>query len=312
MNDFYEDRACDYGIRKHRGNSRPNCAQRGDKIEDLPHHQRMGHFVDEHESPNGWKYHPGLKGIIRKGVGKPWGKVYAELLEFVKSNYSPSVWKDVLDTIEWNVETNPMDVGDGDYVQSNGHPFYSYGKREDYVVHPVTGMLMKVPEKWTKVRFDSRDGERWYVTKDSVHYWQNRYFRQISGIWYEVELVRVPKEPRTSNHTCCGWRPRDEDWLYKMNLRDVVFRTRIYSDLVGSLASAHGYLTRQNRFVSREQYQKESAERIRRSYFLSHKDFLPADEGFPVYAKSMWQVKKSVLTQAGILGANLTAPNIVR
>jgi hypothetical protein len=308
------DRGIDHGIRMRRGDRRRH--HQHTSIHDLPIREGFPKGVDRDNHHDGLDF-PALAGILRKNVGRPWAKVYEGIVAKAKANHGAHCWKELLDRIAWYVELNPMDVGDGQYVQASGRPFYHLRHRSDnqFLVHPVTGLLMRPKDEWTRLKF-VKDGERsWWG--EPTHLWQNRYFRFMNSIWYEVELVRVPQRKMTAYEAITGqrqyssYRPRDEDWLYKLNLRDAVIRTRIYSDMQHNLALCHGYKTYDNKVVTHAEYEKERNDALRSQHYGRYN--APLLFGHYVYAKNAWQISKATMREVGLFtGPQLKLPNIVR
>jgi hypothetical protein len=227
----------------------------------------------------------GLAGMIWKGCGKPWAKVYA---------------------------------------QASGRPFFGYRSSNQYYVHPQNGLLLPVKKEWTSIVLNLPGYERnrgWRdVLVDQVHYVDQAYYRKIQGLWFEVIYAVVPNYPRDYLTQANNWSPprydnwstkREEDWLYKLNIRDCVLKERIRSDQIGSLASVHGYYYN-GKMIHRDQYQRRVNEAARkRDYRLYGEPHLVGHEK-SVYAKSLRQLPKSEIRSLGLHGcADQKMPSFV-
>lgn len=286
------------------------------RLEELPQRESF------RKGRAGWSRHfrlnlPAIDHIIQGGIGRPWGKVYSEIVAKIKENFSEDCWPELFERVRWSIELNPMDVGDGQYVQATGRPFYEHSRLSTVMVHPVTGLLIRPKKEWCKITFE-RPGARRGWWDEETHYWQGLYFRKMHGEWHEVELAIVPKRPQNhQNHSQNRGRypwyaVRDSDWLYQMNLRDVVIRTRIHSDLRHDLARCHGYKKYDGTIISHKQYQEELSKALKSNWYSGCVSTPMLCERY-VYAKSAWPISKARMRQVGIpVGPVLTAPNIVR
>ena len=315
----YEDeedrcpRASELGIRFSRGRSKAVDRAYGRlSVEDLPSRTKM-----QERDYDWYRYHEGprsnmLDSMVRKGVGRPWDKVHSELVAYVKENYARDNWHDILHRLEWMVELHPMHIGNGVYVQATGRPFYSYRNHDNtFLVHPETGLLMRPKKAWTEVKFESIKKDHRYWWKDPVAYIQNRCYRKVDGYWYEVELAVLPSAPKTYNYNDHYSKAYGEnDWLWKLNLRDVVMKCRLRSTMSHDLKICHGYRTYQNKLVSRDEFQKMMGNELRRSYYVS--SCYPSFMGHTVYAKSLRMISKAEINRLQLVESKLIVPDIVR
>ena len=314
--DYDYGRADQHGINVARGNRHKWVNPKG-TIEDLPSRDsnRKGRV--------GWSRHgglgfPALDNMLAKGVGRPWDNVYSEIIAKIKEEFGSHCWADLINRIRWHVELNPMEVGNGQYVQGSGRPFYSFNRRS-LMVHPKTGILMHPKQGWCDLRF-TKPGERRGWWGEETHYWEGLYFRKMHGVWHEVDLAHVPKRPESDalkDYTSSGgryryYRPRDEDWLYKMDIRDEVLHTRLYSDVMHDLARCHGYKKFDGSIISHKQYEEEISKALKSSWYTGCVGRPLLCERY-VYAKAAWPIGKARMRQVGIqVGPILKAPNIVR
>lgn len=234
----------------------------------------------------------GLKGMLRKGLGKPWAKIRSDIVHYVKKNFSSKLWHEMIERIEWYVELNPMQVGDDEYVHADGRVFSHSEKYPQFLVHPKTGTLMLPKDEWTKIRFIHNSYGRRDYDEDTVLWFNKRYFRKIHGIWYEGEIKRVP----ANDSKVLGYVSRENDWLYKKNLFDAVLRVRIYSALLGDLIHIHGYVTDQGEYVSH----KDFIEKRDKHYKTHPYNYFSFCKGHCIYCPRLWQISDATKRMVGI------------
>lgn len=309
---FEESDAAAWGIKPLRGEA--HRYHQKTPLADYPTHEKTRpKIVDDYDRHRGPSFKELLR-MVRKGVGRPWSKVYSELVAYIKKTYSQPLWGDAIRRIDWYVDIKPMHVGDGVYVQESGHKFYGNGSDRDFLVHPETGLLMRPKKEWYDLTMvsPSKESRRYYMG-DKVRYVNNTCYRQMDGIWYEVELVNLPKSPYGAyEHRY----PIDisKDWLYQQNLVDVVLKKRL-SDVYSSehdLKLAHGYRTLQNKLVPSENYHKRWKDFQKNAdsgyMYLGY----PSIEGRTMYAKSVRQLSKKEIRRLGLNAVSLKVPDIVR
>lgn len=301
--DIFEDRASEWGIKTHRGDSPPKRRQGRETILDLPKRERMKTYVEDFDGHD--TSFKALYRMLQKGIGKPWGVVYSEIIHKVKQEFPFNLWHEIINRIPWYVETNPMDIGNGVYVSASGHSFNNTGSWNSLMVHPETGILMKPKEEWCSLRFVKSGQPRW-IGNDTTYYFCDRYFRQINGIWYEVEYVPIHHSIITYNY-----QHLSDDPLYKRDLHDCILKVRVSRWYIGSLASAHGYLGYSGHLVSDVKYRAEQLAYEKKSPLRGWGTYIP--HGKYIYAKKMWQIGNTTKKQVGInIGPSLEVPDIVR
>jgi hypothetical protein len=143
--------------------------------EDWPHHESIyakgrSKFFNEHLGP--------LRRYLRKQVGRPWNKVFSEICQNLRVD--SAVQSHVRDHLEDFVETRVIDV-DGVLCSSNhpvGWPLVRSSWKEFYVC-PRTGLLRTIRSR--KVLRQKTPVERIKID-------ENREYRLMNGIWYELAL----------------------------------------------------------------------------------------------------------------------------
>lgn len=255
-------------------------------VDDLPHREKI--------VPRNYDYrerhhlnHDGLHRRVLASVGRSWSKVYSEIVKFIKDNYRQDAWDSLFLNLSWWVEVAPMDIGGGVYVSKEGRPFY--GKQ--LYVNPKSGLLMPVNPKWAQIAIRQGIHKNRDYSKDDVRYFGRKCFRRMNGLWYEVELVRLPNCPfHFGGEQADGW--------YKTcKIHDAVLKKDLSSWDRGSLGVYHGYLTYDGKMVPAEEYQKRRDESFKNWRFSTL--YIPSDGHF-VYAKSIRQLSKKELKDWGL------------
>lgn len=137
---------------------------------------------NEHLSP--------LKRFLEKQVGRPWDHVFAEICQHLRVD--SVIQGHVRDHIDDFVETQVIEI-DGVLCHgqgwSRGRPLQSRFGAKLYVC-PRTGLLRKVKKRKIVRKKQPRDE----VVTDG----DDRQYRLINGIWYEVTLRPITVEAATS------------------------------------------------------------------------------------------------------------------
>lgn len=83
-----------------------------------------------------------LKGYLRKQVGRPWNKVYAEMSAILNKRTLSGIH--IWNHIKWEVQTNVEMQGKVPFEKTTR---YGYGPNQIYglYVHPTTGILCETP-----------------------------------------------------------------------------------------------------------------------------------------------------------------------
>lgn len=150
-----------------------------------------GKNIEEHKKQEGIRIRYGwdtrrpgdklgaIKGFLKKNVGRPWDKVYSEIRENL--SHDSMSQSHVLDHIDGYVETHTKMDGKK-VVRSDGTDLRWWA---DFFVHPVNGLLMQNKESKYRYRRPEPKKILWNADKTGQ-------YRNIDGIWYEVELKPVP------------------------------------------------------------------------------------------------------------------------
>jgi hypothetical protein len=127
-----------------------------------------------------------LRRFLYSNLGKHWDKVYAE----IRSQISPNnaVQMHIMQHLWHYVEIDVKSWPDGAFTTSDGKPLNS-----PLFVHPKTGRLMETRQRdlWSfRRRRVQVELPAKYVNIDG------RRFRELDGIWYEVDLLAASPPPR--------------------------------------------------------------------------------------------------------------------
>ena len=120
-----------------------------------------------------------LHRYLRSQVGRMWDKVYGEICERI--NRDSAVQLHIWQHLTWEVCTDPHVIS-GD-VRGSG----AFGYLGDLFVDPRTGMLRERPRR-PRRRGRAKEPKPYVLTGGG------RCYKQIEGIWYEVELRPLPKD----------------------------------------------------------------------------------------------------------------------
>lgn len=256
-------------------------------VEDLPTKDRV-----RTTWKNDWnhlpKYKSRIKRILEKGVGRRFDDVYKEILQAIKENYRPATWDDIIGCIDWWVELTPMEVLPGVFAGKSGFPMLS---SKYYYVCPHSGIMKRAKQRWHKILRDLENGGK----QNDARYWkqehlvlENRSFRKICGIWYEVILSNLPK---TNNQIDDG---------YNFGVYDYVLKQRISQYNLDDLRKCHGIRTYDDRLTPYDKYCKQQ---------LSN----PLMIGYNnVYASAIRQLSNSEVNYFRLSSNVETAPQLIR
>jgi len=158
-----------------------------------------------------------LRRFLRSRVGKPWDKVYSEIMEGINLNNAVQyhVWQHLVQFGE--VETKTYMEGNTVMI-AGGSPRHvgDYSWREEFYVHPKTGLLCvsksdKKRYKWNRNQEVEALNETRYI--DAKH--PLNQYHKIDGIWYEIQLRR-PTEDELAKQQFGYFRPRMDPVSYKL------------------------------------------------------------------------------------------------
>ena len=160
--------------------------ERGDDA-DAPTRERMGTGYREKQLSENLQP---LVRFLRSRVGKPWAKVRSEIAEHLR--VTSAVQKHVMDHLKEYVITSTWIGSDGRIWGPDrwGRPKPIVpSHRPDFYVHPKTGLLAEAPTRARKARRKVADDP--LVRRISP----TRQLRRIDGIWFDVELRKLPPGP---------------------------------------------------------------------------------------------------------------------
>lgn len=137
-----------------------------------------------------------LYGYIKSKVGQKWDDVYSEIRQNIDINTNQG--SHLFDHIKDMVELNVVLVDGKPHVVSNGYrtiashsdyvPLESYGRRPQYYVCPISGILKLAPNRTSKKQKQSQN----WVWKDKEKLTQYRLVpcgKTQTLIWFEVQLA---------------------------------------------------------------------------------------------------------------------------
>ena len=305
MEEDYDISAGEYGLKLDRGSRRKRLNQ-GKKLSELPKQESIHHRPIDFDHDVDLKYPFNRK--LSAGVGRPWSDVYSEIIAELKSQFH-----DAAHHFSWfptsYVTIHVKEPIPGVFCDMEGNSLSGYRHRDGFFVNPNNGQLQLAKKSWDKqlkkIMVPIRDTNRaWSWSSDEVSYHDNRCFRKINNIWYEVILENLPSRPAYKPGD--EWqRKTEEDWLYKLNCVDAVMKTRLTSAMIYSLAQCHGYKMYDNRLVTKFQYQKEM-EKDKGSFF----SYPPVERS--VYAKLIVQASKRDIEKYDLNKHAPKTPDIVR
>jgi hypothetical protein len=139
-----------------------------------------------------------LKRWLRSNVGRPWNDVYGEACEVISGGnpVRTHIWFHMMHMIERYTFMRDGEVWCYRYAEEipisslRGHPVWP-----TFYVHPVTGILLAVPER-------PRKRNRYQRGQADPH-WINplAIVRQLNGLWFECRLQPFPAdEARPTRH----------------------------------------------------------------------------------------------------------------
>lgn len=128
-----------------------------------------------------------LRRFLRSRVGRPWDEVYSEVCQRINRNSAVQlhIWQHLWDYVCKDVvEVNGR-------LEPSAHRWRVFRGwwRDQLVVHPRTGLLCAAAPTdpiWLKENRRPKPPRRYVV----VHPF--RQYRRIDGIWFDVELRRLP------------------------------------------------------------------------------------------------------------------------
>jgi hypothetical protein len=131
-----------------------------------------------------------LVRFLRSRVGRRWDDVHSEIAERISCR--SAVQKHVLDHLRDYVLLHDVRIS-GNAVEALGPYGYlkivSRGPRSRFYVHPDTGVLCLAPTVPRKRRAEAAvDPDRLVVSRD-------RELRRLEGIWYEIAVTPIPRDP---------------------------------------------------------------------------------------------------------------------
>lgn len=151
-----------------------------------------------------------LKRFIGKQVGRPWDKVYGEIVATLTSR--DPVQQHVLQHLDGYVARHVTIDKDGCWISPdrrfwrNGPPWH-----QPYYVDPKNGLLRESAKLWKKLGIDPKAWRRKDETDPNVRVLDKmRELRCIGGVWYEV-LFNQNNDP--------------EAWVYDLLRRERVRAT---------------------------------------------------------------------------------------
>ncbi len=141
-------------------------------------HKREGVNCYERRNASPVKY-SAVRGFFRSNVGRPWDKVFSDFCH--KYDIRTATGRYARDMIDWMVEVNP-DLDD----KGNVLVRYRYSYRDNFYVHPRTGILMKVKvERWKRPR---------KPLDEQIIEIEGRSFYKFDDIWYECLWKALPEK----------------------------------------------------------------------------------------------------------------------
>ncbi len=154
-------------------------------LEDAPRIESMGgtyarKWLNENLQP--------LVRFLRSSVGRPWDEVHSEISAQISCK--SAVQKHVLDHLRGYVVENVRIEGTTvKYIRYKEETLQSYGAHLRFYVHPNTRRLCLAPAAPRKRRVkDEADPDRRVLSRD-------RELRRIHGVWYEIEVAPIPRDP---------------------------------------------------------------------------------------------------------------------
>jgi hypothetical protein len=128
-----------------------------------------------------------LVRFLRSRVGRRWDDVHSEIAAQISCN--SAVQKHVLDHLRHYVVESVRIVGTTvEHLGYRGYePLRSHGMNFCFYVHPDTRELCLAPIAPRK-RKKKVDPDRLVLARD-------RELRRINGIWYEIEVAPIPRDP---------------------------------------------------------------------------------------------------------------------
>jgi len=126
---------------------------------------------------------------LERNAGRPWDAVYSEIRERINMNSAVQmhIWQHVTDYVCQSAEIVQTPRGKR-FAQLDRS---TWRHNAPFVVNPRTGILLKDPDYWSRRKY------RPTPKLEAVLRRQGRVFKEIEGIWYELDLVRVSKEIET-------------------------------------------------------------------------------------------------------------------
>ncbi len=119
-------------------------------------------------------------------VGKPWNETYSELCD--RLDTSTLTGQHILSHLWDYVERNRVLIDEA-IAQTEpqiGPPFGSGYSKSNFYVHPETGILCVLPNKWTT-------RETYQKPDDSLSVDYYHEYRKIDGFWYFITFESVPE-----------------------------------------------------------------------------------------------------------------------
>jgi hypothetical protein len=129
-----------------------------------------------------------LVRFLRSSVGRLWDEVHSEIAAQISCK--SAVQKHVLDHLrDYVVENVRIEGRTVKYVRYKEETLLSYGTHFRFYVHPNTRKLCLAPSALRKRRVkDKVDPNRRVLSRD-------RELRRIHGVWYEIEVAPIPRDP---------------------------------------------------------------------------------------------------------------------
>jgi hypothetical protein len=155
-------------------------------LEDAPRIESMGgtyaeKWLNENLQP--------LVRFLRSSVGRRWDDVHSEIAAQISCK--SAVQKHVLDHLRDYVVENVRIVGSTvQYIRHHWYqPLESVGMRFRFYVAPGTRELCLAPVVSRKrPKKDETDPDRRILSRD-------RELRRIHGVWYEIDVAPIPRDP---------------------------------------------------------------------------------------------------------------------
>jgi hypothetical protein len=142
-----------------------------------PYRERK-HFSD-HLGP--------LRRFLSSNVGRPWDKVFSEISARITP--SSTVQRHILGHLFSYVEVDVVDVIRG-VPYAHGWrglaPVTSYHGRDQFFVHPKSGLLLPAPLRERRAKLE-RDEREVHVVADVV-------YAKFAGLWFRPELADKPRD----------------------------------------------------------------------------------------------------------------------